>query len=109
MVNPNILKLLTYNVNGFRDEAKRSAIYNQVMANPCIKYNNIGIVFLQETHLTKKNEYKVNKLFSSYHTTYAHDSYLSGGLLIAIHRGLNADILKVEHGYKNVFDNTLQN
>ena len=88
MANPNILKLLTYNVNGFCDEAKRSAIFNQVIANPHTKYNNIGVIFLQETHLSKKSEYQVNKLFSRYQTMYAHGSHLSGGILIAIHRGV---------------------
>ncbi len=60
------IKVASYNVNGVVNPIKRSKILNKM------KRDRVGVVFLQETHLTEKEHEKLKRngynqsFFSSY-------------------------------------------
>lgn len=69
VLQKNLIKVVSYNVNGVLNPIKRSKILSKM------KKDRAGIVFLQETHLTEKEHGKLKR--NGYNQVYA-ASYKSG-------------------------------
>lgn len=76
------LKLVSLNVRGLRNFRKRRAIFTW-----CRK-QKADLIFLQETHSTKENEYKWKKEWGS-EIIFSHGSSNARGVAVLIKRGLD--------------------
>ena len=81
-----MVSLLSLNVNGIHDSKKWSSILNMILS---ISPN---IVSLQETHLTKDQEYLFSHALPNFSIFYDHGTSNSAGVLTAVRhsRGINA-------------------
>ena len=90
----NSMRILSYNVRGFCNYEKRSAILSKLVHKKCPPH----IVFLQDTRLRRAHESQVNKNFSKYDIIYSkpeENSDAGAGLLVAIHKGLHATVINI--------------
>ena len=81
-IKSNGLKLVSLNVRGLSNFRKRRAIFTW-----CRK-QKADLIFLQETHSTKENEYKWKKEWGS-KIIFSHGSSNARGVAVLIKRGLD--------------------
>ena len=94
LIMVDVLRFLSYNVQGMTDRAKRDKMLSKLIYNPHVS-SHPHILFFQETNLKKVRSYEVNLALNQFEVFQVYDNpeTLSGGLLTAIHKGLNCEIL----------------
>lgn len=85
MVNYANVNVVSFNVNGLRNEAKRRAIFNY------LKYFNSHIIMLQETHSSQDDETVWSNEWDS-KIYFCHGTKTARGVLVMISRDLSVQM-----------------
>ena len=81
-------EILSYNVRGLVNEKKRKKVFNYIKKHT----SSNAVIFLQETHSTKKDEMLCGNII------FSHSSSNKKGVLIAFRYGLEYKLLSPEIG-----------
>ena len=90
----DVLRFLSYNVRGLCDRVKCDKLFSKFIYSSHVA-SHPHIVFFQETNLKKSHSYEINLALNQFdvYQVYENAETCSGGLLTAIHKGLNCEIL----------------
>ena len=94
LIMVDVLRFLSYNVRGFCDRTKRDKVLSKLVYNPHVA-SHPHIIFFQETNLKKSHSFEVTHTLNQFDIFQVYDNAAStsGGILTAIHKGLNCEIL----------------
>ena len=93
----NVIRFLSYNVQGLCDYKKRCDLLNKMVYDPRLS-DLPHVIFFQDTQLKRNQKYCVERelgRFDVYQVYASSTEKGSAGLLTAIHKGLNCEILHV--------------
>ena len=94
LIMVDVLRFLSYNVRGFCDRTKHDKVLSKLVYNPHVA-SHPHIIFFQETNLKKSHSFEVTHALNQFDIFQVYDNAAStsGGILTAIHKGLNCEIL----------------